>query len=103
MNFGPEESIYVPFCGVTAATVPSLSRFAKLGRATVVPVVTCMTRTGYQVKVMPAWSNFPTDDVVADTTLMNQRLQGYIETMPDQYFWVHKRFKSRPAGAPSVY
>lgn len=103
MNFGPEESIYVPFCGVMAATVPSLSRFAKLGRASVVPVVTRMTRTGYQVEVMPAWRDFPTDDVVADTSLMNQRLQGYIETMPDQYFWVHKRFKSRPAGQASVY
>jgi KDO2-lipid IV(A) lauroyltransferase len=52
---------------------------------------------------MPAWRDFPTDDVVADTSLMNQRLQGYIETMPDQYFWVHKRFKSRPAGQASVY
>jgi len=86
MNFGPEESIYVPFCGVMAATVPSLSRFARLGRASVVPVVTRMTRTGYQVEVMPAWRDFPTDDVVADTSLMNQHLQGYIETMPDQYF-----------------
>jgi KDO2-lipid IV(A) lauroyltransferase len=103
MNFGPEESIYVPFCGVMAATVPSLSRFARLGRASVVPVVSRMTRTGYQVEVMPAWRDFPTDDVVADTSLMNQRLQGYIETMPDQYFWVHKRFKSRPTGEAPVY
>ena len=103
MNFGPEESIFVPFCGVMAATVPSLSRFTKLGRAAVVPVLTRMTRTGYEVEIKPAWSNFPTDDVVADTALMNQRLQGYIETMPDQYFWVHKRFKSRPNGEASVY
>lgn len=103
MNFGPEESIFVPFYGVMAATVPSLSRFAKLGRAMVVPVVTRMTRSGYVVEVMPAWTDFPTDDMVADTARMNQRLQGYIETMPDQYFWVHKRFKSRPAGEASVY
>ena len=46
---------------------------------------------------------FPSDDLVADTTLMNQRLQSYIDTMPDQYFWVHKRFKDRPAGVPGVY
>lgn len=103
MNFGPEESIFVPFCGVMAATVPSLSRFARLGRASVVPVVTRMTRTGYVVEVLPAWTDFPTDDVEADTARMNQRLQGYIETMPDQYFWVHKRFKSRPAGEAAVY
>lgn len=103
MNFGPEESVFVPFYGVSAATVPSLSRFARLGRAKVVPVVTRMTRQGYEVQVMPSWQGFATDDVVADTALMNQRLQAYIDTMPDQYFWVHKRFKDRPPGAPGVY
>jgi len=103
MNFGPEESIFVPFYGVEAATVPSLSRFARLGRAKVVPVVTRMTREGYEVRVLPAWEDFPSDDVTGDTALMNQRLQGYIDTMPDQYYWVHKRFKTRPAGMPPVY
>jgi KDO2-lipid IV(A) lauroyltransferase len=103
MNFGPEESVFVPFYGVSAATVPSLSRFAKLGRAKVVPVVTRLTRKGYEVEIMPAWQGFPTNDVVADTALMNQRLQTYIDTMPDQYFWVHKRFKDRPPGVASVY
>jgi len=103
MNFGPEESIFVPFYGIQAATVPSLSRFAKLGRAKVVPVVTRLTRAGYEVRVLPAWQGFPTDDVAADTALMNQRLQAFIDAMPDQYYWVHKRFKTRPAGEPPVY
>jgi Kdo2-lipid IVA lauroyltransferase/acyltransferase len=103
MNFGPEESIFVPFYGVPAATVPSLSRFARLGRAKVVPVVTRMTAQGYEVQVMDAWADFPTGDVPADTALMNLRLQGYIDAMPEQYYWVHKRFKTRPPGAPPVY
>jgi KDO2-lipid IV(A) lauroyltransferase len=103
MNFGPEESVFVPFYGVPAATVPSLSRFAKLGRAKVVPVITRMTPRGYTVEVMPAWSGFPSDDMVADTALMNLRLQSFIDTMPDQYFWVHKRFKDRPPGVTGVY
>jgi Kdo2-lipid IVA lauroyltransferase/acyltransferase len=103
MNFGPEESIFVPFYGVPAATVPSLSRFAKLGRAKVVPVVTRMTRQGYEVHVLPAWDEFPSDDVHMDTALMNLRLQDYIDQMPEQYYWVHKRFKTRPPGAPRVY
>jgi len=103
MNFGPEDSVFVPFYGVSAATVPSLSRFAKLGRAKVVPVVTRMTQEGYEVQVLASWQDFPTDDALADTVLMNQRLQSYIDTMPDQYFWVHKRFKDRPPGAPAVY
>jgi KDO2-lipid IV(A) lauroyltransferase len=103
MSFGPDDSVFVPFYGVSAATVPSLSRFAKLGRAKVVPVVTRMTRHGYEVEVMPAWPGFPSDDVIADTAFMNLRLQSFIDTMPDQYFWVHKRFKTRPPGAPAVY
>ncbi len=103
MNFGVDESLFVPFYGISAATVPSLSRFARLGRAKVVPVVTRMTSWGYEVKVLPAWTDFPTKDVVADTALMNARLQTYIDAMPDQYYWVHKRFKDRPPGEPAIY
>ena len=103
MNFGPEESIFVPFYGVPAATVPSLSRFARLGRAKVVPVIVRLTRDGYEVRILPAWHDFPSTDPVGDTALMNQRLQDYIDTMPEQYYWVHKRFKTRPAGMAPVY
>ena len=103
MNFGPEESIFVPFYGVPAATVPSLSRFARLGRAKVVPVITHMTKAGYEVRIHEAWPGFPSGDVEADTALMNRRLQQYIDEIPGQYYWVHKRFKTRPAGEPGVY
>lgn len=103
MNFGESESIFVPFYGVPAATVPSLSRFAKLGRARVMPVLTRMTDDGYEVEVLPAWDDFPTDDALADTALMNARLQTWIDANPAQYFWVHKRFKTRPEGEPSIY
>ena len=103
MDLGPHESVFVPFFGVPAATVPSLSRFAKLGGARVVPVVTRLTPQGYEVSVHPAWVDYPSSDAVADTALMNQRLQGYIDAMPEQYYWVHKRFKTRPPGEPSVY
>ncbi len=103
MNFGANESIFVPFYSEPAATVPSLPRFAKLGRARVVPVITRMTEAGYEVVVHPAWNDFPTDDIWADTATMNQRLEGFINTMPAQYFWVHKRFKTRPPGAAELY
>ena len=103
MNFGPEESIFVPFYGVQAATVPSLSRFAKLGRAKVVPVVSRITKQGYDVEVYPAWENFPSSDVQADTAYMNRWLEQVIDTMPSQYYWVHKRFKTRPDGEPYLY
>ena len=103
MNFGPEESIFVPFYGIAAATVPSLSRFARLGRAKVVPIVTKLVPEGYEVRVLPSWQAFPSGDFEADTARMNESLQGYIDAMPEQYYWVHKRFKTRPAGEPAVY
>jgi KDO2-lipid IV(A) lauroyltransferase len=103
MDFGAGESVFVPFYGIPTATVPSLSRFARLGRAKVVPLLPRLTRSGYEVQVLPAWDDFPSDDPVADTARMNACLQDYIATMPAQYFWVHKRFKTRPDGDPSFY
>ena len=103
MDFGPEESIFASFMGVPAATVPSLSRFARLGRAPVMSLVTRMTPQGYEMEVSEIWSDFPTADVQADTQRMNDELAKAIERTPDQYYWVHKRFKTRPEGAPAVY
>jgi KDO2-lipid IV(A) lauroyltransferase len=62
-----------------------------------------MTPSGYDIEVLPAWADFPSADMVADTVLMNARLQGYIDTMPSQYYWVHKRFKDRPGGERPPY
>jgi KDO2-lipid IV(A) lauroyltransferase len=103
MDFGPEESVFVSFMGVPAATVPSLSRFARLGRAPVMSLVTRMTPQGYEMEVSEMWSDFPTADVQADTQRMNDELAKAIERSPDQYYWVHKRFKTRPEGSPAVY
>ena len=103
MDFGPGESIFVPFYGVPTATAPSLPRFARLGRAKVIGMYTRLTPIGYVAEITPAWEGYPSEDVEADTAQMNLRLQSYIDTMPGQYYWVHKRFKTRPAGEPSVY
>ena len=62
-----------------------------------------MTPSGYEVQVLAPWADYPGEDAVADTALMNLRLQAFINAMPAQYFWVHQRFKSRPEGMPAVY
>ena len=103
MNFGPEESIFVPFFGIPAATVPSLSRFAKLSGARVIPVTTQMTDQGYEIKVHESFKDFPSEDFVRDTAFMNQWLEEIIKVKPDQYFWLHKRFKTRPGSEKSFY
>lgn len=103
MDFNREESIFVPFMGVQAATVPSLSRLARVTGARVVPVVTRMTPNGYDIEAHPRLQDFPTEDLHADTIRMNVVLESCIRTMPEQYHWVHRRFKTRPEGEPGVY
>ena len=102
MDQGAQESVFVPFFGVPAATLTSLPRFARLGRAQVVPLTTRMTASGYETTIWPAWQHYPTDDVTADAAHMNRWLEGVIRTMPEQYYWVHRRFKTRPDGG-TVY
>jgi KDO2-lipid IV(A) lauroyltransferase len=103
MDFGADGSVFVPFFGVPAATVPSISRFARLGRAQVLTVVPRLTPHGYDIELLPAWQNFPSGDLEADTVHGNRVLEGLVLGMPAQYFWVHKRFKSRPPGHAPVY
>lgn len=103
MDFGPNDSLFVPYFGQVAATIPSLSRFARLGKAKVIGMYTRLTPEGYEVTISPAWQDFPSDDVVADTTRQNRELEAQIRTMVPQYYWVHKRFKTRPEGQPSLY
>jgi len=103
MDLGAQDSLFMPFMGVQTATVTSLSRFAKLGRAQVVPMLTRMTPSGYSIEVLPAWLDFPSADVEQDTQRMNAELAVWIQTMPSQYYWVHKRFKTRPEGQAGFY
>ena len=105
MDFGSRDSIFVPFFGVPAATITGLSRLARMTGATVVP---CVTRQlpdgkGYVVKFHPAWGNFPGESVESDTRRMNAFIEQCVLEMPEQYFWLHKRFKSRPPGEARFY
>ncbi|WP_291145750.1 lipid A biosynthesis acyltransferase [Hydrogenophaga sp.] len=103
MDHGERDAVFVPFFGVKAATVTSLPRLARLGKAQVVSVTTRMVPEGYEVTVHPPWEGYPTESVEEDTARMNRVLEGYIRTMPEQYYWVHKRFKTRPPGEPDFY
>ncbi len=103
MDFGPKESIFVPFFGVQAATIPALSRLVRLTNARVVPVICRQVPDGYEIEVMPPWENFPGESVEADTEFMNKFIESQVLRMPEQYFWLHKRFKTRPPGEQRFY
>lgn len=103
LDFGARDAAFVPFFGVPAATVTAPSRLAKLSGARVVPCVSRMTSWGYEIRMYPAWENFPTEDAVADTARMNQFIEQRVLEMLPQYLWTHKRFKTRPPGQAKPY
>lgn len=105
MDYGRKDAIFVPFFGVPAATITGLSRLSKLAGAAVVPCVTRMLPggQGYVVELGEAFEAFPTGDVEADTARMNRWIESIIRTMPEQYYWVHRRFKTRPEGEARPY
>jgi KDO2-lipid IV(A) lauroyltransferase len=104
-DFGSRDSVFVPFFGVPAATITGLARLARLARAVVVPAVTRQLpgAQGYELRFYPAWQDFPSGDIVRDTRRMNEFIEQRVVEMPEQYFWLHRRFKTRPPGEPSVY
>lgn len=105
MDFGERDSIFVPFFGVPAATVTGLARVARLAGAVVVPAVTRQLpgAAGYVLRFYPAWEGFPSGDLERDTRRMNAFIEERVLEMPEQYYWLHKRFKTRPPGAAPVY
>jgi len=105
MDYGERDSIFVPFFGVRAATITGLSRIARLAGAIVVPAVTRQLpgAAGYALTFYPAWRDFPSNDVERDTRRMNAFIEERVLEMPEQYYWLHKRFKTRPPGDAKYY
>jgi KDO2-lipid IV(A) lauroyltransferase len=104
-DYGPRDTLFVPFFGVPAATTPGLSRIAQVAGARVLPCVTRMLPggAGYLLQIEPPWDNFPTADLAADTRRMNEYIERRALEMPEQYLWMHKRFKTRPEGEARFY
>lgn len=102
---GRRRGIFVPFCGVPAATVPTLGRIARLADAVVIPTFARFLPdgTGLELCFDPPIADFPSGEVEADTARMNQVIEARLRDMPAQYFWVHRRFKTRPEGLAPVY
>lgn len=103
MDFGPRDSLFVPFFGVAAATITALPRLAKITRAKVIPVVTRQDGDGYVARFYPPWEGYPSGDLEADVRRMNAFIEECVREMPEQYFWAHKRFKTRPPGETNPY
>ncbi len=102
---GRRNSVFAPFFGIPAATFITLGRLAKMTQAVVIPCVTVQRPwgCGYDVTFFPPLADYPSGDDLADATRMNQAIEAAVRRWPAQYFWVHKRFKTRPEGEQNFY
>ena len=103
VDLGPTSSIFVPFFGIASATIPMVSRLARLTGAKALIAATEMTPDGYLVHIEPPWQDFPGASIEEDTARMNREIERWVRRFPEQYLWSHKRFKTRPPGAAPVY
>lgn len=105
MDFGAKDAEFIPFFGMQAATLTAPARIAAATGAKVIPVIATFLPNyqGWQVKFYPAWENYPGPDLLAATRQVNAFIEERALETPAEYWWSHKRFKTRPPGAPSVY
>ena len=104
-DYGAKQSIFVPLFGIQAATVTATSKFAKLGKALVVPFTQqrLADGSGYKLVIHPPLEHFPGDSDEADCLRINHWVERAIRECPEQYLWAHRRFKTRPPGEPKLY
>ena len=105
MDFGLRDAVFAPFFGIDAATLTAPARIAQLAKAQIVPVIATQRADGrgWCVRFYPAWPDDVIEDSQRSAQYMNEFIEARIRETPEQYFWVHRRFKTRPAGAKSVY
>ena len=103
-SYRRKQSALVPFFGEPAVSNLATSQLARLSGAPVVPFfpLRLADGSGYRLRVLPALEDFPGDDPAADTLRFHRLLEAHIAEAPEQYYWIHRRFKKRP-GLPDIY
>jgi len=104
-DYGRRDAVFVPFFGVSAATITGLARMARIAGAKVLPCIAQVLPggAGYVIRIEAPWEDYPTGDLEADTRRMNAYIESKVLAMPEQYLWMHKRFKTRPEGEARFY
>ncbi|HET6436358.1 MAG TPA: lipid A biosynthesis lauroyl acyltransferase [Xanthomonadaceae bacterium] len=98
------QNAFVPFFGVQASTLVATSDIARRSGAVVLPYWFLRGDDGrYRLWIEPPWDGWPSDDPAADAARYMRELERVVRLRPEQYLWVHRRFKTRPPGEPDVY
>ena len=97
-DYGRKQSLFVPLFGIPAATVTATSKFARLGKARVIPFTQMRLAdgSGYRLTIHPPLEDFPGASEEDDCLRINQWIEQVISECPEQYLWAHRRFKTRP-------
>jgi KDO2-lipid IV(A) lauroyltransferase len=105
MDFGAKDAEFVPFFGISAATLTAPARLAAATGAKVIAVIATYKPDyqGWTVKFYRPWPDYPGKDVIAATRYMNAFIEDRVREAPAEYFWTHKRFKTRPQGEAGFY
>lgn len=100
-----KDNVFVPFFGVPAATITATHHLARLSNAVVIPFFhrRLPGDTGYALRLGAPLEGIPSNDAAADTARVNAQIEQMVREAPEQYLWVHKRFKTRPPGEPKLY
>ncbi len=100
-----QDVVFAPFMGIPTATLTATARLAKMAKSPIVPInfERNPDNSGYTLRLLPPWEDFPSGDDVVDATRLNQFIEAHVREVPEQYFWLHRRFKTRPEGEPDFY
>jgi KDO2-lipid IV(A) lauroyltransferase len=100
-----KDNVFAPFFGVPAATITATHHLARMSGAVVIPFFhrRLPNGGGYVLRLAPPMPDFPGKDAAADTVRVNEEVERMVREAPEQYLWVHKRFKTRPPGEPRIY
>jgi KDO2-lipid IV(A) lauroyltransferase len=102
---GRKNSVFAPFFGLQANTYTATTKLAKLTGAAVIPFIIQRLpgAKGYRLAIEPPLENFPGDSEAADAARFNALIESQIRDMPEQYLWIHRRFKTRTEGEEKIY
>jgi KDO2-lipid IV(A) lauroyltransferase len=99
-----KDSVFAAFFGIPASTITATHHLARLSGAAVIPFFHRReARGGYAIRLEAPLEDFPSADIVADTLRVNAAIERMVRAAPEQYLWVHKRFKTRPPGEAPIY